>query len=312
MEVTSSRNINQGFYFKGVVKKPFRSVLVVGIERSGTSMVAGVLSQLGVFMGDSCSDITYEDERLGALMKTRQKWRGVIEEYCQYPIWGFKRPSCNFLTLKRLRYFPSPLVIYIARDVVSVSTRCAQVYNRPFDQELNRVLVAQSKLTKKLASCRSPVLYLSYEKVLSKPDDFVALLCNYLDIMPTQTQLDQTYDFIQPEPESYLTVCEPHLKYVGFVDAADVKSVTGWVCTRKYGEQKPELQLFVNGLSVNFTIEIIERSDIKQQGIHPTGECGFRITPELAIKKSDHIELRVQDNGQILAFSSGFYFNEDS
>jgi len=86
-----------------------RVILVVGVGRSGTSAVAGIMHRLGVFMGDSfvsASDQnkygTFEDKEffeLNRLVIDQAKPVGVLQEFVskrseEHPdIWGLKDPA---------------------------------------------------------------------------------------------------------------------------------------------------------------------------------------------------------------------------
>ena len=71
-----------------------RTLVVLGVERGGTSMVAGVLRALGVPMGDRAG-LNHEDpaflkddpDKLRRAIRTRNK---------QHDMWGFKVPKALF------------------------------------------------------------------------------------------------------------------------------------------------------------------------------------------------------------------------
>ncbi|MDQ3797346.1 MAG: hypothetical protein M3294_07255, partial [Pseudomonadota bacterium] len=64
--------INLGFHelrpSTGPVEK---TVIVLGVARGGTSMVAGALSKLGVYMGDAITGVVFEDLTLSRAVERR-------------------------------------------------------------------------------------------------------------------------------------------------------------------------------------------------------------------------------------------------
>ena len=60
-----------------------RTIIVLGLARGGTSLVAGALESLGVFMGDGSCPPVFEDLRIGeAIAQGRfSAVDGIIEDY---------------------------------------------------------------------------------------------------------------------------------------------------------------------------------------------------------------------------------------
>lgn len=90
-------NINSGMLAVSLTPEKPKTILVIGYERSGTSMVAGALSRLGVFVGDSFQDPVFEDERLGMALKKNRGYGAVIDDYnARYNQWHSRsRPAIN-------------------------------------------------------------------------------------------------------------------------------------------------------------------------------------------------------------------------
>ena len=49
-----------------------RTFIVTGLLRSGTSLVASILSQAGLFIGTQINDIVYEDEEIAGTLTSRR------------------------------------------------------------------------------------------------------------------------------------------------------------------------------------------------------------------------------------------------
>ena len=60
--------LNKGFIVNhpvGLRPPGGRTFIVTGLHRSGTSLIASILRQVGIFMGAEINDIVHEDEAIG-------------------------------------------------------------------------------------------------------------------------------------------------------------------------------------------------------------------------------------------------------
>ena len=77
-----------------------RTILVTGIARSGTSMVAAVLRAAGLHMGDFVHDVVHEDGQMQEILQSRDTAmlrRLIGQRNTQHKQWGFKLPSLHTL-----------------------------------------------------------------------------------------------------------------------------------------------------------------------------------------------------------------------
>src|SRR5208283_1113667 len=123
--------VNRGF----IVNRPgtgrprggCRTFIVTGLHRSGTSLVASILRQVGIFMGSELNDIVLEDEALIKILIPRDVGaltRLIHERDATYGTWGFKFPMLSkALGPDDLTLFSNPHIIVPFRDSVSVAVR---------------------------------------------------------------------------------------------------------------------------------------------------------------------------------------------
>ena len=72
-----------------------KNIIVIGVARGGTSIIAGSLKHLGLFMGNAC-DPVFEDTRLSLAFEkqAKEKFESVIVDYNnKHDVWAWKRPS---------------------------------------------------------------------------------------------------------------------------------------------------------------------------------------------------------------------------
>jgi hypothetical protein len=75
-----------------------RTIVVTGVARSGTSLVASVLKAAGLHMGDFLHDVVQEDAQMLEIVRSRDTalLRTLIQQRnAQHPRWGFKVPNLH-------------------------------------------------------------------------------------------------------------------------------------------------------------------------------------------------------------------------
>jgi hypothetical protein len=88
-----------------------KTIIVVGIPRSGTSMVASALECMGVFMGQYIDQAVYEDIAIAHALESGDlpKLEGLIESRNRsHRVWGFKRPTAFKIMESFVQYFRNP------------------------------------------------------------------------------------------------------------------------------------------------------------------------------------------------------------
>ena len=126
-----------------------RTIVVVGLARSGTTMTAQALKELGVDMGST--NVVLENGELARLVERgdpkgfKQK---INELNAQNEVWGFKRPMAYRYAKTLENAFRNPHFIFIFRDIFAIAMR-----NKISMQD--DVLAVVSKARKrKLGTCR--------------------------------------------------------------------------------------------------------------------------------------------------------------
>ncbi|GAA6136249.1 hypothetical protein NBRC116188_30400 [Oceaniserpentilla sp. 4NH20-0058] len=260
-------------------------------------MLAGILSNLGVFIGDEASSPNFEDRRFSQAIEKTSSRKSLIKEYNdRFPIWGFKHPTRNFMLLKKIKEFKNPLVIHISRDSVAVSSRTSSVYKDSFESQIKINIKNQAKLTLACTKIKGPVLYCSYEKILHKPEDFLTDLISVLKIDVSEEMMVKTVKFIKPEPIEYTNWAQhSRSSVIGFIDRiVDGKTIEGWAID-KNSTEPVSLAIKVNSEIKAYTVCNIFQKGL--ESIHPTGHCAFSVTLDGAIEKGvDQLEVITKDS----------------
>lgn len=180
------------------------TVIVVGVPRSGTTMIAKALGKMGVFLGAELDPSISEDIRLAnALERSPDSLPGIIEAYnAAHEMWAFKRPTAYQTIDPAL--FRNPRFVVSFRDPVAIAKREELSMTFDFREQLSRATRWSADLAEFALRQTVPVMLVSYEKALAKPKKFVSDLASFAGISPTWLQMRAARASIRPSPADYV------------------------------------------------------------------------------------------------------------
>lgn len=256
--------INKGVIVSNVNRTVKKTVVVMGVARSGTSMTAQVLHDLGVEMGKKHNGIYIERKDVTDLLEN-----GRLEDFeslvtyqnNHYPIWGWKRPkSIEYVELfeNRIR---NPHYIIPFRDYVSIAVRNKMAIDldaqkNVIDTHINRY----SKIVEFIKVNKKPILLFSYEKAVQYPYNFASQVAKFIGISDKE-RIKKAAKSINAKDNAYLKVG----KYQGNLDRIKSGKVHGWA-KRKNGSQPLRLRVLVNKKVVAKVIANKPRKDLTKIG----------------------------------------------
>lgn len=278
-----------------------KTFIVTGLYRSGTSLVASILRQVGIFMGAEINDIVHEDMALAKVVEGRDRdgLKVLIDERnAAYGTWGFKLPMlCEFLDQDDMVLFKDPHVIVAFRDPVAMSVRTSlSEYQDPV-QALRKVAGEMTAMMAFVDRLRCPKLLLSYEKSLVFPGDFVDAITQFCGLPQSGMLHDKLTRLVEPNRASYIVGSRRH--YQGIIEGVIGGNLYGWC--RLTGVADPvALDLFVDEQLVLTFVADAFRQDLLDAGYSAgchgfyldIGTLGLRPNSVIRIKDSVHaIEL---------------------
>ncbi len=186
------------------------TVLVLGVGRGGTSLVAGTLRCLGISMGSDphpvkheWSPVVYASEGIVDISASLEN----IEQMNQaHEMWGWKYPADVFALDTILPLVRSPGIIVVTRDLVDLTLSAERYGETPWEIGFLENADVYSHIGTQLRFWPYPVLVVSFHEILAKPDEFVELLCSFLQISPTREQKQDAFAFNSPERNAYRSV----------------------------------------------------------------------------------------------------------
>jgi len=293
--------INKGVTVLGTPATPDAPVVVVGTARGGTSMVAGALAHLGVFMGDAAVAPVYEDTRLSAAFESAddQAVEAILERYASsaHRV-GWKRPS-SIDQLERVdRLFGKPRYVFVFKDVFAIANRNSISMRSETLSGMARALEQYQRVVEFLRKAQPSALLVSYDKAMAYKHEFIQSLVEFCGIEVSEAQRQAALDFIDPEPAAYLDASRI-TKAQGRLDMARDNVVAGWA---RYLHQSKSatVDIYVNDTQVGSVHAREQRRDLVERlGV----ACGFTFALPSELSPGDIVRARVHDEVRDLANS---------
>jgi hypothetical protein len=196
---------NSGIVLLNDVPAPDQTtVLVVGVPRSGTTMIAKTLGRLGIYLGADIDQSISEDMRLAhALEGAPATLPSIIDAYnAAHDVWAFKRPTA-YQTIDP-SMFRNPRLVIPFRDPVAIARREELSMTFDFREHLIRATRWSADLAAFALGQSVPVMLVSYEKAIGAPKRFVSDLARFTGISPSWLQMRAARASIRPSPADYV------------------------------------------------------------------------------------------------------------
>lgn len=292
---------NQGFLFSenfDVQKNESdKTFVVVGVARGGTSIVAGALHHLGMFMGTAQAPV-YEDLRLSLAYEkqSKEKFEAVVANYNdKHSVWAWKRPSTLNDLPKLAKKLRNPHFIFVFRDFLSVANRNVISMKQGVRGGLSTALKDYTKIIKFIEKSEYPAFFVSSEKAVKHKEDFVEALCEFCQLRPTEEQRNNALNFISPDPVEYLAQTRIDHTH-SWIDTWRLQTglLQGWVQFTSQPDKVAEIQVLVNGkrlttVLANGGVEVRE-----SQHLDKAKQFGFQLNLiDFGVKPCDEIVLKV-------------------
>lgn len=278
-----------------------KTIIVIGSGRGGTSMVAGVLSKLGIYMGEQLSS-RYQDSILIDCINggnKKQAKRIIHERNEKHSVWGVKKIRLWYWD----KLFRKPVYIVVFRDIFAIANRQANIGNSSLLLEMFNALGKNLLIMIFLCFCKRPILIVSYEKCLINPENFVLTLSKFLGLSKSEKHAE-AIKFIQPSPSAYISTpvfseaVQKSGQYLGFIDSIEKNKVIGWALS-KSNINVVEMELFVNGICKGKAITHIARPDVFSEypESHENSGFIFQLSKKDYLQVGDKVDVRFSQEG---------------
>ena len=204
-----------------------KTVIILGMARTGTSLIAGILYYLGVKM---CSEDEAKErdefnrrgyfqntdfKRLNgwfypdwkkeppSVIKTRllayfskRSLKRLFQKYENEEIWGFKDAKTSFIIEAIYPYLKNPYFVISLRPALAVAS---SFYKRnEISKEISQKRWEQSysRIFKFLSKSSNPFILMEYYDLIRRPDENIRRLIDFLGINPGGEKIAKALSFI--------------------------------------------------------------------------------------------------------------------
>lgn len=213
------------------LKREQKTVVVLGMHRSGTSAVAGVLQILGVDMGDKMvtkdqfntrgyfEDLEFQVLNKQILENTGARWdsppdKDTLEGVADFspaikeltakgkPIWGWKDPRTVLTIELYLPYLVNPHLVICFRNPYGIARSLKERDGSDTLKSLRLTNTYNERILNFFESHPDlPKIFIAFEDVLANPIAQAGRLARFLDLELTEEKVEQIRKFVGPTGE---------------------------------------------------------------------------------------------------------------
>ncbi len=186
------------------------TLIISGIGRCGTSMIAAILNSLGFNLG-RVEPPVYEDADMNFALRHfyhEARYKVIAYRNDNLAKWGFKIPGIqNHLQPPEIvAHFRKPRMVIMQRDNAAVAARLLKSDGATFKHPTHALRHAsrqQDKLIEFAELCECPVAVISYEKFVLNAKPHVEFLAGFTGIKLTDEALQKAVDLVMPNNPQY-------------------------------------------------------------------------------------------------------------
>ena len=258
-----------------------RTLIVVGPARSGTTMVAKMLHDLGIFMGErlgsTCQDAVMSEISRALFHGRADISHPGIEEVLRrrdrlFAVWGWKFTDHLFEPLYAKTR--NPHLILVFRDPVAIATRESVSQGRAVLSSFRRALDQLANFGHLLASTAYPCLAVSYERALKRTPELVEGLLDFAGTGASPQARERALEWAQPGSPEYLRETRaPDVE--GMIDEVGAH-IEGWLRWPHLPDKRVAFTLLIDGKTICRGVADRFRADLEQE-FNNDGRCAFTI-----------------------------------
>jgi hypothetical protein len=205
-EPTATKTTNRTDFMEKVLRDdPHRTIVIAGLPRGGTTMVAAAVEALGVYLGpeNDLRNFHFEDQRMNSPHLDEQHV-AIKENDSKHQVWGWKDPGAIH-PLRELSWaLRNPMVIIVFRDLftsIQGEMRFDEEhgYNRSLADLIDSTINNTQRNWEFVKRTQLPTLLVCYERAVQNREAFVKQLVDFMQIEPSDSQIRQAVDRISPE-----------------------------------------------------------------------------------------------------------------
>jgi Sulfotransferase family len=184
------------------------TLVIFGLPRGGTTMVAGLAQRLGIAIGEdlgfNLEDPDFDRKPIPHMFRT------IRRRNAKMAVWGWKFPAAGRYLPRLLKHIRNPRFVVVWRDPLTAAMRSIEsIAEQGLEPDLasqktlgavELMIAMQQKNIEFLKQAGAPALLVSYEKAVRRPQEFVEQFAAFLG---RELPKDMTEILAYMTPESY-------------------------------------------------------------------------------------------------------------
>src|SRR5678809_1260977 len=240
-------------------------------------------------MGEKLSAV-YEDVELSQAVESGDPERLdqiIAQRNRLHPCWGWKRPgSIRHASVWRGR-FRNPHYVVVFRDLFAIANRNRISMHTDVVENMRHNQEHFGLMLDFVARDSAPTLLISYEKAMAHPESFVQALREFAGL-DSDAGAKAALEFIERDSETYLKTSRITAG-TGVLDRVGANLISGWAVYKRALSRPVNVRIRINDTREYVVAADRPRPDLKEKGIHPTGNRGFmlKLPQGEALKRCD-------------------------
>jgi len=183
-----------------------KTIVIIGVERGGTSMVAGVIRALGVNLGEHAGR-NHEDPNF---QKDDEVYllNQIKINNSHHDIWGFKYPKASLKVDFYSKQLRNPHFILVFRNIASIVD--SELLRSDIDplKTINRSLHYYSEATNYLIKNKYPLLLVNYERACANKFEFIQKISKFTGLALDKNSVETACAVITGDGGGYIDIPE--------------------------------------------------------------------------------------------------------
>jgi|SRR5665213_1451040 len=183
-----------------------KTIVVLGVERGGTSMAAGMLRALGIDLGKRVG-LNHEDPRFITTDHNRLKQVIAVRDR-EADVWGFKMPNAATILDFFEANLRNPYYLIVYRNLASVADSWQQRGTGEYLGAIDRGLELNRLIVEHLRRSKRPAMIVNYERAVADKNGTVDDVVGFLGLAVDDEAVERAIGIMAGDGQGYLNLPE--------------------------------------------------------------------------------------------------------
>ena len=212
-----------------------KTIVIMGVARGGTSMVAGTAREMGIDLGQHLGE-NHEDKRFIEKDLDHVRSRIAVRNE-EAETWGWKMPHSLEYIEKIEGDLRNPHIVLVWRNTLASAISQVNRSDASIDVALEFSAARLTEMVQKLKLLNSPTLLINYDSAIQHKEEFISTFAGFLGVELTDEVRERCLEFIDPSV-GYKQVSSTYYQAEYFGQVACSEPVKGHRVLRQVGEDE--------------------------------------------------------------------------